>query len=72
MKHIEIIDVRLLDEVSKQAKASPRLRMNYNFHQSLDDKCHRMLNALEPSTDVPVHHHPDKDETFVILQGWIV
>lgn len=43
-----IIDKDLLDKVSEQAKASPRLRMNYNFHQSLDDKCHRFLNAVEP------------------------
>ena len=68
---MEIIDKKLLDDVSAQAKASPRLRMNYNFHQSLDDLCHRMLNALEPGTEVPIHHHPDKDETFVILRGKI-
>ena len=68
---MEIIDKKLLDEVSAQAKASPRLRKNYNFHQSLDDLCHRMLNALEPGTEVPIHHHPDKDETFVILSGKI-
>ncbi len=43
-----IIDEILLDKVSARAKASPRLRMNYNFHQSLDEKCHRMLNAVEP------------------------
>lgn len=66
-----VIDKNMLDEVSAQAKASPRLRMNYNFHHSLDDLCHRMLNALEPGTEVPIHHHPDKDETFVILRGKI-
>ena len=64
-----VIDEKLLDEVSAQAKASPRLRMNYNFHQSLDEKCHRMLNAVEPGTDIPIHRHPDKDESFVILRG---
>lgn len=64
-----IIDENLLDEVSEQAKSSPRLRMNYNFHQSLEDKCHRFLNAVEPGTVVPIHRHPTKDETFVILRG---
>ena len=64
-----IIDAELLDEVCNQAKKSPRLRMNYNFHQSLDDKCHRFLNAMEPETEVPIHKHPTKDETFVILRG---
>lgn len=64
-----VIDKNLLDQISAEAKASPRLRMNYNFHQSLDDKCHRMLNAVEPGTDIPIHKHPDKDESFVILRG---
>lgn len=64
-----VIDKNLLDEVLQQAKASPRLRMNYNFHQSLNEKCHRMLNAVEPGTDVPIHRHPSKDESFVILRG---
>ncbi len=43
-----VIDNKILDDLTAQAKASPRLRMNYNFHQSLEDKCHRMLNAVEP------------------------
>jgi len=64
-----VIDAPLLNQVSAQAKASPRLRMNYNFHQSLDDKCHRFLNAVEPGTEVPIHRHPTKDESFVVLRG---
>lgn len=28
---MKIIDTTLLDKVSTEAKASPRLRMNYNF-----------------------------------------
>ena len=66
---MKIIDDSLLAQVAAQAKASPRLRKNYNFHQSLDDKCHRFLNAMEPGTQIPVHHHPTKDETFVLLKG---
>ena len=64
-----LVDDKVLDDLSAQAKASPRLRMNYNFHQSLEDKCHRMLNAVEPGTVVPIHRHPTKDESFVILRG---
>ena len=66
---MEIIDDHLINKVRDEAKKSPRLRMNYNFHQSLSDKCHRFLNALEPGTKIAVHHHPTKDETFVILKG---
>ena len=64
-----VINENLLNKVSEQAKESPRLRMNYNFHQSLEDKCHRMLNAVEPGTEVPIHRHPTKDESFVVLRG---
>ena len=64
-----VIDKALLDKVTVEAKSSPRLRMNYNFHQSLDEKCHRFLNAVEPGTEVPIHRHPTKDETFVLLRG---
>lgn len=66
---MKIIDEQLMNDLAEEAKKSPRLRKNYNFHQSLQDKCHRFLNALEPGTFIPVHHHPDKDETFVILKG---
>ena len=66
---MKIIDEKLLNEVSAQAKESPRLRMNYNFHQSLDEKCHRFLNAVEPGTKVEIHRHPTKDESFVLLRG---
>ena len=68
-ENMEIIDEKLIKQVTGQAEKSPRLRMNYNFHQSLDEKCHRFLNALLPGTVIAVHHHPTKDETFVILKG---
>ena len=52
---MKIIDDNLINGVVEQAKQSPRLRMNYNFHESLDEKCHRFLNCLEPGTFIPVH-----------------
>ena len=64
-----LIDKKILGELTASAKASARLRMNYNFHLSLEDKCHRMLNAVEPGSDIPIHRHPDKDESFVVLRG---
>ena len=66
---MKIIDEQLLDAVTSEARQSPRLRMNYNFHKSLDEKCHRFLNAMEVGTVVPVHHHATKDETFIVLRG---
>ena len=66
---MKVIDESLLNDVSAQAKESPRPRMNHSFHQSLEDKCHRMLNAVEPGTEIPIHRHPTKDESFVVLRG---
>ena len=66
---MKIIDEQLLDAVTSEARKSPRLRMNYNFHKSLDEKCHRFLNAMEVGTVVPIHHHVTKDETFIVLRG---
>lgn len=66
-----VINESLLINLSEQAKASPRLRMNLNFHDSLEDKCHRFLNAVEPGADIPIHRHPEKEETVVVLRGKI-
>jgi len=71
---MKIIDIDLFDLVSRQAKVSPRLRMNYNFHDSLDDPINRLLNAMEPGTYIHPHRHinPDKTEIFLVLRGKIL
>lgn len=66
-----IIDEKLLDEVTARAKASERLRMNFNLHETLDAKAQRLLNALEPGTILPIHRHPHTAETYVLLRGRI-
>ncbi|MCT4597327.1 MAG: WbuC family cupin fold metalloprotein [Vallitalea sp.] len=70
---MKIIDEKLLDEVSIEAKSSPRKRMNYNFHEDIEDPVNRMLNALEVGTYLPPHrhHNPDKAEIFLVLRGKI-
>ena len=61
----------LLNQVSREATASPRQRKNYNFHQSDNELCHRLLNAIEPGSYVPPHKHsePEKSETMICVQG---
>ena len=63
------IDNVLLDSLTAQAKASPRLRMNYDLRTSGNDTSQRMLNALEPGTVIPIHRHRHSTETIVILRG---
>jgi cupin fold WbuC family metalloprotein len=68
------IDQNLLTDIVNKAKKSDRLRMNYNFHENMDDNVQRMLNALEPDTYLPPHRHlnPDKDEIFLVLSGSVL
>ena len=66
---MQLIDKSLLDTVTSGAKESNRLRMNYNFHDSLDAPCQRLLNALEPETIVPIHRHQHTSETYILLRG---
>lgn len=68
---MRLIDKHLLKQVSEQAKQSVRLRMNYNFHASLEAKSQRLLNALEPGTQLPIHRHPHTAETYLVLSGSI-
>ena len=63
------IDSQLLDSLTAQAKASPRLRMNYDLRNSSADGSQRMLNALEPGTPLPIHRHMKSSETVVVLRG---
>lgn len=64
-----MIDDKLLDEISAQAGASPRLRMNYNIHESLSSPCQRLINVLLPGTVLPVHRHRHTAETYILLRG---
>lgn len=66
---MELIDKSLLDKVSTDAQQNPRLRMNYNFHTSMDAKSQRLLNALQPGTILAVHRHPHTAETYILLRG---
>jgi cupin fold WbuC family metalloprotein len=59
----------LLDELTEQAKKSPRLRMNYDLRTSPDDQSQRMLNALEPGTIMPIHRHMGSSETVICIRG---
>ena len=66
------IDNALLDSLTEQAKASPRLRMNLDLRTSDAYTSHRMLNAIETGSVVPIHRHQKTSETFVVLRGRVV
>ena len=62
----------ILDKLTEQAKASPRLRMNLDLRKSAEDKIQRMLNAIEPGSPLPIHRHQKTSETVVCIRGRLV
>ena len=67
-----IIDQKLMDELSAQAKANPRLRQAFDLRTTPDDNSQRILNAVEPGTVLPIHRHRFSTETIVVLRGKVV
>ena len=66
------IDNVLLDKLTTEAQASPRLRLNLDLRNSDADSSQRMLNAIEPGSVVPIHRHQKTSETVVVLRGRVV
>ena len=64
-----IITSTILDELTAKAKATPRLRANYDLRNSAEDGSQRMLNAIEPGTVMPIHRHRHSSETCVCIRG---
>ena len=67
-----VITQALLDKLTEEAKASPRLRMNYDLRNNENDSSQRMLNAIEPGSPLPIHRHQKTSETVVCLRGRLV
>lgn len=66
------IDNQLLDTLSAQAKANPRLRQSYDLRTTPEDQSQRILNAVEPGTILPIHRHRGSTETIIVLRGKVV
>jgi cupin fold WbuC family metalloprotein len=64
-----IITQAVLDKLTEQAKASPRLRMNCDLRNSEADTSQGMLNAIELGSILPIHRHRKTSETVVCLRG---
>lgn len=66
------INNAVLDNLTAQAKASPRLRMHMDLRNSLEDQSQRILNAIEPGSQERIHRHRHTSETVVCLRGRVV
>jgi cupin fold WbuC family metalloprotein len=68
---VQTVTRALLDDLIERAKRSPRLRINHNFHASMEENPHRFLNVMVNGTYVAPHRHldPPKAESFLVLEG---
>lgn len=67
-----IIDQKLMEALSAQAKANPRLRHAFDLRTTPEDQSQRILNAVEPGTILPIHRHRGSTETIIVLRGKVV
>lgn len=66
------ISQSLLDDLTLQAKENPRLRQNLDLRTSPEDASQRMLNAIEPDSEIPIHRHRTSTETVAVLRGRVM
>lgn len=66
------INKELLDNLTAQAKANPRLRQSFDLRTTSEDNSQRMLNAMEPGTVMPIHRHRNTSETMVMVRGKLI
>lgn len=62
----------VLDDLTTKAKASERLRISMDLRTSSDDQSQRILNALEPGTQIPIHRHCASAETVIVVRGRLI
>ena len=67
-----ILDKKLMEDLSQQAKESPRLRQAFDLRTTPNDSSQRILNAVEPGTILPIHRHRGSTETIIVLRGKVV
>ena len=63
------IDKDLLNALFQKARQSERRRCPFDLRNSEEDTSQRMLNAILPDSEVPIHRHEDTSETIICLHG---
>ena len=68
---MKAFDAQYLNDLIGHAKNSPRLRQHRNIHQSYQDACQRLFNAIEPGSYIRPHRHASepREELLVAIRG---
>lgn len=65
----KIFDKACIDTLMAQAAGNSRRRQFFDLRNSAADTSQRILNALLPDTQVPIHRHESTSETVICLSG---
>lgn len=68
---MKVFSADYLNELTSQARCSPRKRQHRNIHESYADLCQRLFNAIEPGSYIRPHRHAadPKDELLIAVRG---
>lgn len=71
---MKVFGAEYLDELSEQARTSPRKRQHRNLHSSYADPCQRLFNAIEPGSYIRPHRHASdpRHELLIAVRGSMV
>ena len=68
---VGVLDQSMIDMLISDCKSNIKKRSRINFHQSSSDLVQEMIIAMHRDTDIFVHKHLAKSESFHVLHGEI-
>ena len=68
---IATCDDTAFERIRRAAAESPRQRARLCLHSSVDEKLHEMIIVLRRGTVVAIHRHPEKEECYHSLSGFV-
>lgn len=68
---MKVFSADFLNELTAKAQGNPRKRQHQNIHESYEDPCQRLFNAIEPGSYIRPHRHATdpRDELLVAVRG---
>jgi cupin fold WbuC family metalloprotein len=68
---MKIFTAEYLNGLTIQAQANQRKRQHMNIHESYEEPCQRLFNAIEPNSYIRPHRHADdpKEELLIAVRG---
>lgn len=68
---MKVFGSEYLNRMVTEAQDNNRKRQHHNIHESFDDPCQRLFNAIEPGSYIRPHRHASdpRDEMLIAVRG---